>query len=382
MERRWPASARRDVVLLGRKEGLQPRARQTARHQLHGGSWAAWRNAIRPGNVSIDMISHALAVPREIYASRVATRAVVYLDSNVWIDLAEARTSVAEDTLALARLAQTSGTAIFPLSYPAVIEFLRQKENAVSLRQGRIMDELSEFVSLRGEAFIRDLEIRGVYDFMVDGVVRSRRDEVFTATGCHGGDGYLEYPPTATPKDASDLTPLLKKEFASVGVEWLQKHLPLDDLRRRYDTGDKEWVKEATTRRAQALEMLTNADGSPSARKLRIEEHVYVLRNYIVKRLPYLVGIAGLVFATRRFEERFPSGSPSVLAGVVEHMPSVWLGCEMYVQTKLARGPVKRQDQFDYDHAVLGVPYSDAFATGDSALKPCGKAPGGAVQSG
>lgn len=314
------------------------------------------------------MIEHEIIVPREIYWSRVAHRLVIYLDSNVWIDLAEGRTALAKETLDLARLAQTSGTAIFPLSYPSVTEFIRQQVNSTSRRQGHIMDGLSEFVSFRGEALIRDLEILGVYDFMMDGHVRSRVDEVFTATACYIGDGSLQYPPGWSEKDAAEMSRLLKAELLTLGVGWYQEHLPLEDFRKRYDEGDKEWVDEVVSRREQALSVLTNSDGSPSAKKLRYEEHVYVLRNYILERLPTLVGLAAMMLATRKFEQRSPKGSPAVLARVVETMPSVWLGCEMHVQRRLARDQVKRQDNFDHDHATLGVPYSDAFVTADSAL--------------
>jgi len=314
------------------------------------------------------MIEHEVVRPREVYEAKAANRLVVYLDSNIWIDLAEARTSLAVEALELARLAQTSGTAIFPLSYPAVTEFIRQQVNATSRRQGHIMDDLSEFVSFRGEAFIRDLEIHGVYDFMMTGEVRSRVDEVFTATACYIGDGTLQYPPGVSEGEAADMTRLLAKELITVGVGWLQEHLPLENFRKRYTKGDEDWVNEIVTRRERALAVLTNSDGSLSAPKLRLEEHVYVLQNYILKRLPYLVGLAAMMLAARKFEERSPKGSPAVLARVVETMPSVWLGCEMHVQRRLARDPVKRQDQFDHDHASLGVPYSAAFASSDTAL--------------
>jgi hypothetical protein len=314
------------------------------------------------------MIEHNLVVPREFHATRISCRLVVYLDSNVWIDLVEGKTKKAVETLELARLAQRSGTAIFPLSYPAITEFLRQQVNETSRRQGHIMDDLSECVSLRDEASIRDLEILGIYEYMMTGEARPRSNEVFTATMCYLGDGSLEYPENCPPEMAEDMTRMLKPELLTVGVGWLQEHLDLHEFRARYAEGDAKWLDEVVSRRKQALAVLTNADGSLSAKKLRLEEHAYVLREYILKRLPSLVGLAALMLASRRLGQRSPKGSPAVLARGVESMPSVWLGCEMHVQHRLARGKVERQDQFDHDHALWGVPYADAFATADSGL--------------
>src|SRR5437764_5552694 len=140
------------------------------------------------------MIKHDAIDHQAIYEERVAHRAVVYLETNIWIDLAQARTELAVETIELARLAQKSRTAIFPVSYASVTEFLRQGVNVVTRRQGHLMDDLSEFVTFRSLPFIADVEVQRVYDYMVSGEPRARPEQVFTATTEYLGNSTLEYP--------------------------------------------------------------------------------------------------------------------------------------------------------------------------------------------
>lgn len=313
------------------------------------------------------MIEHDIADPRAVFDDHVKGRRSIYLDTNVWIDLAEGGSDVARETLSLARLVQRSGLAIFPLSYASITEFLKQPPRRRLLVQAHIMDELSEGVSFRAWRHIRALEVRRIYEYMVQGEACSHYDEVFTVTACYLGDASLEYPEGTPPALAAAMTEDIIQ--ATPGVNWFLEHIGDDDYRARYTQGDQEWLTEIERRNAAAESKLINADGTPSAKLLRYEEHYFVFREYVLKLLPRVVGIAAVYFALRRFQSRGVRGSSATLARGINVMPYESLTCEMHIQRRLNRDrPPQLQDFYDYDHAGLGVGYCDAFATSDGEL--------------
>ena len=98
-----------------------------------------------------------------MFQAHIAGRRVIYLDNNIWIDFVEGKSAVARETLELARIAQRSPVAIFPLAFASITELLTQALGDNSRRQGHLMEELSDGVSLRGPGQIRTLEIRNVH---------------------------------------------------------------------------------------------------------------------------------------------------------------------------------------------------------------------------
>src|ERR1043166_1637300 len=103
------------------------------------------------------MIQHDVARPTAVFRAHIAGRRVIYLDNNIWIDLVEGKSALARETVELARIAQRSRSAIFPLAYASITELLTQPLGDNSRRQGYLMDELSDGVSLRGPGQIRAL---------------------------------------------------------------------------------------------------------------------------------------------------------------------------------------------------------------------------------
>jgi hypothetical protein len=311
------------------------------------------------------MLTFEVVAPRTIYQDLVATRRVLYLDHNVWIDLADGTTAGARETLELATLAVNAGLLVCPVSYPAMTELLKQGKTRSSIRQAHVMDALCSGVSMRAERHIIDLEVGFAHAFMSDGEKTATRTDMFTAVGCYLADGTLEFPDGWDVAGATEMTEVIRRNLPS--VTWMLEHLPVDDFRRRHTEGDKRYVALVGELNADLADF-KDRRGKLKADALRLEEHTYVLKTYILPRLPRIVGLAGMITGLGKLQKRQLKPGPSTLARIVEAMPSTNLSCELHVQRRLAGRSARPQDLYDQEHAVLGVPYSDAFGSSDGEL--------------
>src|SRR5687768_16319592 len=214
------------------------------------------------------MITHEAPRPQTVYDEHVAGRAVIYLDTNVWIDLAQERTELARAVKAAALEAQARRNVIFPVSYPAASELMKQHVTSASRREAVVMDELSECVSFRAMHHVREIEVLRVYGYVMEEAPRELRSQVFTATACFAGDGSMTYPEGWAEDDAAAWTDFMWRELP--GLAWLQERLPRELFEQNHANVDHEWMKTVTTLDEQALQRFTHADGTPSPKKLRI----------------------------------------------------------------------------------------------------------------
>lgn len=96
--------------------------------------------------------------PHEIWHRHVKARRVVYLDTNIWVCLTDARTQLSKECLPLCREAVQSGAVIFPLSYASISELLDQPPDAPREIQAALMDELSLGITFRDAHLIEKEE--------------------------------------------------------------------------------------------------------------------------------------------------------------------------------------------------------------------------------
>lgn len=311
------------------------------------------------------MLRFTVADPEEVYRTLVGARRVLYLDHNVWIDLADRKSSLAQEVFELARMAVDVGVLICPVSYPSITELLKQGKNASSMRQAHTMDALCVGVSIRAERHVIDEEVIYAHTALTKGSATPTRDKMFTAVGCYLADGELQFPDGWEIDDAAELADTIRRNLPS--VTWLLEHLPVPKFQQRHSAGDQRYLDKVRSLNSD-LSDFRDKNGKLNAQKLRLEEHTYVLKNYILPRLPRLVGLSGMIRGLADFKARKVKPGAAALARIVDAMPSTSLSCELHVQRRLAARQPEPQDLYDQEHAVLGVPYCDAFGSSDGEL--------------
>jgi hypothetical protein len=321
----------------------------------------------KPESASIRRVfRRSVASPERIFAERVAGKTVIYLDTNAWSDLSEAKTRDAGIARDLALQACSAGVAIFPLSTATITELLRRDINADSMAQAELMDTLSCGVAFRGHSHVRDLEILAAYEFMLTGRSEPPISRMFTITACYNADGRIVFPDGWSEENA-DLFMQKLQEHGFPGVRWLQKPMREPTYLAKNAATDEKYVREITRKRDDVTSWATDRSGKPNAKVLRAEEHTCVLNRYLLENLLRLVAPATFVRLAPSF--KLIQQDEKTLKEVVGAMPSVWLSCEINVQRMLATTRrTRQQDFYDHEHAVLGVPYTQAFVTADGGI--------------
>lgn len=306
--------------------------------------------------------------PSSVYEERVKHSRTVYLDTNIWSDLSEAKTGTAQEALRLATELVISRRVIFPLSYALVTEFLKRERNIDSERQADLMDLLSDGVTFRGWKHILDLEALSVFEYMVSRPSSDRCKQLFTLIPCYVADGGIMFPEGWTQKGADDFMETLRQR-AVPGLRFLQQHMQTSHYVATHQSTDDKYVREISRKRREASDWARDASGKLNAAKLREEEHTFVFKTYIMQNLPRLVGLEGMLLVSQNLTTIAPKPGRSPLRRLVERMPSTWLSCEINVQATLAVGSeTEKQHYYDHEHAALAVAYADAFVTSDGEL--------------
>jgi hypothetical protein len=201
--------------------------------------------------------------------------------------------------------------------------------------------------------------------FLSQGHSLPNREEVFTVIGCYLSDTVIEFPDGWSRNEAAEMADTIRRNLPS--VTWLLENLPVEQIRTRHAASDERYVNRVRFLNSD-LDAFRDKRGKLKPSALRLEEHTYVLKQYISRRLPCVVGVNETIAAFDNFEARRVKPGPQAAAKIVNAMPSTSLSCELQVQRRLAGKRPTPQDWFDHEHAVLGVPYCEAFATSDGEL--------------
>lgn len=133
--------------------------------------------------------------PVEVWQEHVENRQVIYLDSNVWIEMTDQRNDDAKECVAGCRRAVASGEAIFPVSFPSISELLHQPEAAPQVKQAHLMHELSCGVTFRSSERIQRQEAGAAFEFFAGNEFQPiPRSVAFSYVADYLGDGELEFP--------------------------------------------------------------------------------------------------------------------------------------------------------------------------------------------
>lgn len=302
--------------------------------------------------------------PRRVYQDRVASRALVYLDNNVWIELRDASSAAALDCVAACHDAVLNGRVLFPLAFPAISEALEIVDTGARLRHCELLDRLSHGVTFRASQCLFDLEADRACGWLFTGEhVPVTRAEVFTSVPDHLAASVLSIPSGSTREMMDDLIAHLNSDpkMRSVSV-----HAEDPNWRTRHERVVARYVLEMTELRAdrRSLPRLAKRD---ARRRALSNERIALLQSHFGR-------------AMREVQQARPSAMWDFIAengeGGNERVEALFARMPMLDQfarlmardaMEISRKP-QAQDFYDMEHGTIPPIYSDAFVTSDNRL--------------
>lgn len=311
---------------------------------------------------------------RDVFHGLVKGRKVIYLDTNIWVELADGKTEEARRCLAECESAVREGSSIFPVSFASVSEVFDQPPNAHPLRQAQIMDRLSLGVTFRAERQIRALEVGFLASELLGlpfaGV---SSQDLYTFVYEYLGDGYLDFPPGWTKEDAEGFVRLVGSSPEIRSLAFLVQHAPCEQMATRHKERLGKYVLELDAAISRANKEFVTKDGSVDKNRIHIHEKATVLANTLIPLANRMIarrfGEAGLRHALERAKSQ-GEGGPRRVRQLMLKMPMQEMHCRMMATSHWQRSRKSTpQDFYDVEHATVGLCYSDYFVSLDGGLK-------------
>lgn len=310
-----------------------------------------------------------------IYDSYVADKAIIYFDSNAWIDLATERTARAKDLLAACRDSVQEEQAIFPLSYPAVDELLYQPERYKPLRQAHLMDGLSHRVCFRHSNHVWAEEALATQVAFASGTpVGSCVARIFTCSVEYLNDAVFRFPDGWDDDSADEFIETFRSVIERVSLHWLWRTHPRDEawMERREKTLES-YVTKMHARINESSAMFRNGSGKLDRKRLLLEERIWAFNNHIrptvVQDAINRLGPQGALQYFKSVTASRGEGSAERFEQLIESMPAVDVFTEVMANRVLnPTRKVKSTDYLDNEHCSVAPAYSDVFYTRDSNL--------------
>lgn len=298
--------------------------------------------------------------PEKIYENHVRGRVVIYLDTSIWIELSDSKTSEAKKCLETCLIAQNKKAAIFPLSCASISELLEQENGDSRTQQARIMDILSEGVTFRPSEEILKIEAEFAAPFLFgEPATGDAKSMAFTYILRYLGEVTSEISFT---------------KINPISVESLAKNLPLERLQEFHKACEAKRLQER--KREQAVKELSQKyklkNGKLDRSSILNNERLYFYENHVFSLVvsTYLqrYGAEALKAKFENALRRFSNG-PSRLSDFFHLMPSTELCCEINTARICNPGSKEKPGDFYDDlHADCAPAYSDIFAVQDAAL--------------
>lgn len=291
------------------------------------------------------------AEDRAAIATAVGNKRLIYLDSNIWIGLAENENFKKE--VGICRQAVKAGKVLFPLSNPAVTEVFDTPERTHRLNVAALMDELSEGICFFDTETIHVNEASHALGVLQGHAIASfGRDENLSWIGEYLGPQSIEFDSEFishhNQKDAERLTRQFAQSPAYRSVQWLAEHLPVDEMRSRHEQFKKQYVDQMSVQIAQDAARVQLLDKGKRRKQILFDQR----RRAIAKAFKF----AGNV-------------DEHLVKKIMFAMPSVELSNQIFVDWLLdSTTPIEKQDFQDFEHAIVGAVYADDFVTSDKYL--------------
>ena len=305
----------------------------------------------------------------ECLNSSISSRTLLFLDTNIWIDLAEQNTEDSRKCLSQLREAVASGRLLCPLAWPLILELYKQSHDS-ALRVAKIMDDLSLSTTFISDNEVLMLEVEFFIKSILTGKLVSipRRALLVPFVSYLSTYSQIEFPESWTVENREKFISLFTEQMKVLTItdfiNMAKVHLPRPERkipppfsqayqrRAEYTKGDKKkaWLVEAHSIMTSMVIPKLNVIRS----KLPIQSQLVVLA--AINCLPQ-------------------DGFMSSIIALFERMPSQFVRTEILTLSGLDTNRKDSMNDF-YDLEMMVVPfaYSDAFASQDRWLRHIAKA--------
>jgi len=288
----------------------------------------------------------------------------VFLDTNVWIDLAEQETDASRECLDVLRQAVAGGSLLCPLAAPVIWELYKQ-DYPSALRVANVMDALSLSTTFASTDDVNTVEVESCLQSLLTDKPSPipRRSLLVPLLGYLSSANNLVFNDSWSSEDRKRATQLVAERVRALTVTDLID-LAKDSLSRP-ERNEAPPYSSALRRRADFAK-------GDRAKAWLAEAHEIVLSmalpklNALRSRLPLASQLNILAASERLPKDRFKSR----MAALLERLPSMLVRTEIMT---LSGFDVRRKDSMRdfYDQEMLIIPftYADAFASQDRWIR-------------
>lgn len=299
-----------------------------------------------------------------------ACKPLVYLDSCIWIDIAERFEPLAQKCRSLVH----ADKALFPVSFSAVNEVLEQPTAEKRSRVAALMDELSKGVCFRPSDTIHQLEADLALPVILGAAqIGFKREEILTWIVEFAAKMNIQFPSSWNQADADKFTRLIAERPELRSVKWIVDHSPPGQVRLEHAERMERFVQGMKDATAKSLSHFQHLARDVRWKRLLLEERISVVKNRIsprmTKSLLSVVGPEKLLATIAAISSQVGEGGEQRLAQIMKVMPSLDIQCHFMAErvSNHSRKP-RKQDFFDVEHAIVGGAYADVFVTSDGYL--------------
>jgi hypothetical protein len=302
-----------------------------------------------------------------------ANKRLVYLDSNIWIGLAEDENS--QNVVGQCRQAVHTGKVLFPVSNPAVSEVFDQPNPAQRSQVAALMDELSQGICYLPTDTIYALEADLALGILLGQMVTPvSHEQTLSWVGEYLGIGNLDFSPEWNHEEAEKFTRQVAQGTELRTVKWLVEHLPVDEMRDRHAGFKKRYVEQMSAQIVRDTARVQLLDKNKRRQQILLDLRTCwaitkVVSPRITSNLLNVVGPEKLQDTIAAIGQKAGEGGEDRLMQMMMKMPSLDLSCQIFAEWLLnPTVPIEEQDFQDFEHAVVGGVYSDFFVTSDGYL--------------
>ena len=319
------------------------------------------------------MVIPLLNAEDRVAIATAANKRLVYLDSNIWIGLAEDENS--QNVVGQCRRAVHTGKILFPVSNPAVSEVFDQPNPTQRSQVATLMDELSQGICYLPTDTIYTLEADLAFGILLGQVVTAvDREQTLSWVGEYLGPQSLEFDSEFNQTDAERITRQIAQLPEYRSVQWLAKHLPVDEMRGHHAGFKKRYVEQMSAQIVRDTARVQLLDKNKRRQQILLDLRTCwaitkVVSPRITSNLLNVVGPEKLQDTFAAIGQKAGEDGEDRLMQMMMKMPSLDLSCQIFAEWLLnPTVPIEEQDFQDFEHAVVGGVYSDFFVTSDGYL--------------